>query len=456
MSERQLSLNLFIYPNGHHEAAWRHPQSAPESCMDIGYYQQLALRAEREKLDAIFFADSPSLAENDREGLRIRFEPVTWLAAIAAVTQRIGLIATASTTYSEPYNLARSFSALDHLSKGRAGWNIVTTSLAAAAANFGLEQHPSAHDRYAQADEFVKVVGDLWDSWEDDALVLDKAGGVFANGDKVHPIDHVGAHYRVRGPFNSPRSPQGRPVQVQAGSSEDGRDFASRHAEAIFTAHQTLQGASEFAGDIRARARASGRDPLQLKILPGISPYIGSTEAEAQRKFDELNELVLPHVSLAQLRRMLGVDLSREDLDAPFPRHLVNFEGRESQSSRFKLIIDIVDREQPTLRQLIHRLAGARGHWVPVGTPEQIADLMEQWFRAGAADGFNVMPPAFPEGFEVFLDEVLPILRRRGLFRSDYAGSTLREHYGLDRPVSRFAVPGKIGNDSMRGSVLFS
>ncbi|MGH8389474.1 MAG: LLM class flavin-dependent oxidoreductase [Pseudomonas sp.] len=440
MSERQLSLNLFIYPNGHHEAAWRHPQSVPEASMDIGYYQQLALRAEREKLDAIFFADSPSLAENDREGLRIRFEPITWLAAIAAVTQRIGLIATASTTYSEPYNLARSFSALDHLSKGRAGWNIVTTSMAAAAANFGLDQHPSAHDRYAQAEEFVKVIGDLWDSWEDDALVLDKTAGVFANGDKVHSINHVGTHYRVKGPFNSPRSPQGRPVQVQAGSSEDGRDFASRHAEAIFTAHQTLQSATEFANDIRGRARAVGRDPRQLKILPGISPYIGSTEAEAQRKFDELNDLVLPHVSLGQLRRLLGVDLSDQDLDAPFPRHLVNFDGTESQSSRFKLIIDIVDREKPTLRQLINRLAGARGHWVPVGTPVQIADLIEQWFRSGAADGFNVMPPAFPEGFEVFLDEVLPILRKRGLFRSEYAGSTLREHYGLSRPVSRFAL----------------
>ena len=348
MSERQLSLNLFIYPNGHHEAAWRHPQSVPESSMDIGYYQQLALRAEREKLDAIFFADSPSLAESGREGLRIRFEPVTWLAAIAAVTQRIGLIATASTTYSEPYNLARSFSALDHLSKGRAGWNIVTTSMAAAAANFGLDEHPSAHDRYAQAEEFVQVVGDLWDSWEDDALVLDKTAGVFADSDKVHSINHVGAYYKVKGPLNSPRSPQGRPVQVQAGSSEDGRDFAARHAEAIFTAHQTLHSATEFANDIRARARAVGRDPRQLKILPGISPYIASTEAEAQRKFDELNELVLPHVSLGQLRRMLGVDLSGQDLDAPFPRHLINFEGVESQSSRFKLIIDIVDREHIT------------------------------------------------------------------------------------------------------------
>ena len=440
MSERQLSLNLFIYPNGHHEAAWRHPQSVPESSMDIGYYQQLALRAEREKLDAIFFADSPSLAESGREGLRIRFEPVTWLAAIAAVTQRIGLIATASTTYSEPYNLARSFSALDHLSKGRAGWNIVTTSMAAAAANFSLDEHPSAHDRYAQAEEFVQVVGDLWDSWEDDALVLDKTAGVFADSDKVHSINHVGAYYKVKGPLNSPRSPQGRPVQVQAGSSEDGRDFAARHAEAIFTAHQTLQSATEFANDIRARARAVGRDPRQLKILPGISPYIASTEAEAQRKFDELNELVLPHVSLGQLRRMLGVDLSGQDLDAPFPRHLINFEGVESQSSRFKLIIDIVDRENVTLRQLINRLAGARGHWVPVGTPVQIADLIEQWFRSGAADGFNVMPPAFPDGFEVFLDEVLPILRQRGLFRSEYAGSTLREHYGLTRPESRYTL----------------
>ena len=355
------------------------------------------------------------------------------------MTQRIGLIATASTTYSEPYNLARSFSALDHLSKGRAGWNIVTTSMAAAAANFGLDQHPSAHDRYAQAEEFVQVVGDLWDSWEDDALVLDKTSGVFADSDKVHSINHVGTHYKVKGPFNSPRSPQGRPVQVQAGSSEDGRDFASRHAEAIFTAHQTLQSATN-SPTISVLGESGGARSSPAENSPGHQPVHWQHRSRSPAQVRRTQRSGAAACFTGQLRRMLGVDLSGHDLDAPFPRHLVNFDSSESQSSRFKLILDIVDREKRTLRQLINRLAGARGHWVPVGTPVQIADLIEQWFRSGAADGFNVMPPAFPEGFEVFLDEVLPILRKRGLFRHEYAGSTLREQYGLSRPVSRFAL----------------
>jgi FMN-dependent oxidoreductase (nitrilotriacetate monooxygenase family) len=439
-SQRQMTLNLFIYPGGHHEAAWRFHESEPARVLDITFYQNLARRAEAAKFDAIFFADGPSLPENVRYSSRLRFEPITWLSAIAAATHSIGLIATASTTYHQPYNLARLFASLDHLSNGRAGWNIVTTSDASAARNFGLPEHPPHAERYETAREFLEIVTKLWDSWEDDALVADPASGVFADAEKVHAIKHVGKHFRVRGPLNTSRSPQGRPVYVQAGSSEDGRAFAAQFAEAIFTAHQTLASARDFYADIKKRAAQLGRDPPHVRVLPGISPFIGSTQAEADRLEAEIDALIQPAASLEQLRRMIGVDLSDHDLDGPFPRHLVNTAGPGGVASRFQLVIDIVDREQPTIRQLIKRLAGARGHWVIGGTPDTIADAMQTWFETGAADGFNVMPPWLPGGFNVFVDEVVPILRRRGLFRADYSGHTLRDHYGLPRPESGYTL----------------
>lgn len=438
---RQLTLNLFIYPGGHHEAGWRYKEASPERSFDIAYYQDLARRAEAAKFDAVFFADSPSLGESIRYAPRFRMEPLTWLSAIAAATSRIGLIATSSTSYYEPYNLARLFSSLDHLSGGRAGWNIVTTSMAQASGNFGLTEQPGHAERYARAAEFVDVVTKLWDSWEDDAFVGERASGVFADDAKIHPIRHVGQHFRVEGPLNTPRSPQGRPVYVQAGSSEDGRAFAARHAEAIFTAHQTLDSARSFYIDIKRRAAGLGRRPEHIRILPGISPYIGGTEAEARRLFDAFNDLIQPAFSLAQLKQMTGLDLAGHDLDGPFPRHLADETGPRGAASRFKLILDIVDREHPTIRQLIHRIAGARGHRVAVGTPEQIAAEIQSWFEAGAADGFNVMPPWLTGGFDVFAAEVVPILRKRGLFRDDYAGTTLRDHYGLPRPQSLYASP---------------
>jgi FMN-dependent oxidoreductase (nitrilotriacetate monooxygenase family) len=433
-----LHLNLFIYPGGHHEAAWRHPDAAPERVLDIGYYQDLARAAEAAKFDAVFFADGPALADNIRYASRFRLEPFTWMSAIAAVTERIGLIGTASTTYSEPYNLARLFASLDHLSRGRAGWNIVTTGAPNAAQNFGLEEHPVHAERYARAEEFVEVVTKLWDSWEDEAFVADPASGVFADTDRIHAIDHVGPHFSVAGPLNTARSPQGRPVYVQAGSSDDGRAFAAHWAEAIFTAHQTLGSAQAFYADVKSRASRLGRNPRQLKILPGISPVIGSTTREAEELHDELNHLTQPAYSLDVLRRLTGADLSSYDLDDPFPREVVDSSGERAASSRSQLVLDIVDREQPTIRQLMHRLAGARGHRVVVGTPEHVADEIQAWHEAGAADGFNVMPPWLTGGFEVFVEEVVPILRRRGLFRTEYTGSTLREHLGLDRPASQY------------------
>lgn len=436
---RQLSLNLFIYPGGHHEAAWRYRDSAASRILDVTYYQELAQRAEASKFDAIFFADGPALADNVRYAQRFRLEPITWLSAIAAVTQRIGLIGTASTTYTEPYNLARLFASLDHISGGRAGWNIVTTSVPQAAQNFGLPEHPPHGERYERAREFLDVVTRLWDSWEDDALINDPASGIFADTDRIHAIDHDGKHFRVRGPLNISRPPQGRPVYVQAGSSEDGRAFAAGFAEAIFTAHQTLASAQEFYADIKRQARTFDRSPDQIKVLPGISPFIASTQTEADRLQDEFNELIQPEYSLTQLRQMIGLDLSGFDLDGPFPRHLIDTESARGVASRFKLVVDIVDRERPTIRQLVQRLAGARGHWVIAGPPEKIADNIQTWFENGAADGFNVMPPWLPGGFDVFAEQVVPILRKRGLFREEYSGTTLRDHFGLTRPTSVYA-----------------
>ncbi|MGP3970643.1 LLM class flavin-dependent oxidoreductase [Streptomyces sp. 6N223] len=436
---RQLRLNLFIYPGGHHEAAWRHPASRPERIMDITYYQEIARRAEAAALDGVFLADGPSLPDNVRYASRFRLEPFTWLSAIAAVTERIGLIATASTTYTEPYNLARLFASLDHLSGGRAGWNIVTTGAPQAARNFGLDAHPVHAERYDRAREFLDVVSALWDSWEDGALVNDPASGVFADTDRIHTIDHTGRHLKVRGPLNTPRTPQGRPVYVQAGSSEDGRSFAARYAEAVFTAHQTLGSAQEFYADIKRRAAVEGRDPDGVLILPGISPFIGSTEAEARALHEEFNELTQPAYSLDLLHRLLGMRLDVADLDRPVPRELIENSGERALGSRFQLILDIIDRERPTVRQLLHRLAGARGHRVVAGTPEHVADQIQEWFENGAADGFNIMPPWLTGGFDLFADHVVPILRRRGLFRTEYTGTTLREHYGLPRPPSRYA-----------------
>jgi alkanesulfonate monooxygenase SsuD/methylene tetrahydromethanopterin reductase-like flavin-dependent oxidoreductase (luciferase family) len=373
---RQLSLNLFIYPGGHHEAAWRHPGSEPERILDITFYIEIARRAEAAGFDAIFLADGPSLPTNVRYASRFRIEPITWLSAIAVATERLGLIATASTTYSEPYNLARQFAALDHLSGGRAGWNIVTTGGPEAAGNFGLDAHPAHSDRYRRGAEFVEVVTRLWDSWEDDAVVADKVTGVFADTDKIHRIDHDADLFRVSGPLNIPRSPQGRPVYVQAGSSTD--------------------------AEVRETAGSYGRDPDAIKILPGISPIIGSTEAEAIALREELDDLTQPEYSLRQLSSQLAVELSVEDLDRPFPLDEVRLQGERAEWSRNQVILDIVARERLTSRQLLRRLAGARGHWVTAGTPEQIADRIQTWFEQSAADGFNVMPPQLPHSFDAF------------------------------------------------------
>ncbi|MFI9818053.1 LLM class flavin-dependent oxidoreductase [Saccharothrix variisporea] len=440
MTERQLHLNAFLMGVGHHEAAWRHPRTDPSAVEDVRHYQRLAQIAERGAFDSVFLADGVQVFGDVRHSAASRFEPLTLLSAVAQATSRIGLIATASTGFSEPYNLARAFASLDHISGGRAGWNIVTTAGDRAAQNFNRDANAEHAQRYRRAAEFVDVVTALWDSWEDDALVVDPASGVFADPAKVHEINHRGTFFQVRGPLNATRTPQGHPLLVQAGSSEDGKDFAARHAEAVFTAQQTFAEAVAFYRDLKGRLADHGRTPDQLVVLPGIVPVLGSTEQEARRLSDELDDLIVPTRAVAQLTDLIGIDLTDHPLDERLPK-LPPVTRVNGAKSRFELVRDLAEREGLTLRQLLRRLGGGRGHQVVVGTPESIADHVETWFRGQAADGFNVMPPLLPSGLEEFVDHVVPLLRRRGLFRTEYTGTTLREHYGLARPRSRFAAP---------------
>jgi FMN-dependent oxidoreductase (nitrilotriacetate monooxygenase family) len=351
------------------------------------------------------------------------------------------MIATASTTYTEPFNLARQFASLDHISNGRVAWNIVTSWLATAAGNFGGAGQVSHADRYARAEEFMTVVKALWDSWADDGVIDDRASGRYARADRIRPIRHEGEYYQVTGPLNMPRCPQGRPVLVQAGSSDTGRRFAARHAEAVFTAHMEKATAQAFYADLKALAAAEGRSPDQVIILPGLSPMIASTETEAQRLARELNELSDPEVGRKRLSgRFGGHDFSRLPLDRPLtPEDFPEPGTVEAARSRTEVILSLVRRERPTLRQLLGSLAGARGHFTVAGTPEQIADLIEDWFNHGAADGFNIMPPLLPAMLDVFSAEVIPLLQRRGLFRTAYGDETLRGHYGLAWPESAFS-----------------
>jgi FMN-dependent oxidoreductase (nitrilotriacetate monooxygenase family) len=437
---RQLHLNLFIHSRGHHEASWRHPDSSPLALTDIRYYQDLAQRAEGALFDSIFLADQLALGEDVTQAARTWLEPITVLAAVAVVTNRVGLIATASTTYTEPFNLARQFASLDHISNGRVAWNIVTSWLAPAARNFGGAAQVSHADRYARAEEFMKVVKALWDSWADDAVIDDRAGGRYTRPDRIQPINHRGDFYQVAGPLNMPRCPQGRPVLVQAGSSDTGRRFAARHADAVFTAHMAKTTAQEFYADLKALAAAEGRPPEQVLILPGLSPMIGSTEAEAQGMAREINDLTDPEVGRKRLSgRFGGHDFSHLPLDRPLsPDDFPDPDSVEAARSRTEVILNLVRRDKPTLRQLLGYLAGARGHLTTAGTPDQIADLIEDWFTDGAADGFNIMPPLLPTQLEVFGSEVIPLLQKRGLFRRAYIGETLREHYELASPNSVF------------------
>lgn len=442
---RKLRLGAFVMPTGHHVAAWRHPGSQVDSGINIDHYVEVARIAERGLFDQLFVADSPGQrhqgehASLSRQGRVSYFEPVTLWAALSQVTTHIGFVATASTTYEDPWLLARKFASLDHLSKGRAAWNVVTTSADNVFGNFGLAAHPAPHLRYERAREFVDVVKGLWDSFDDDAFIRDPASGVYFDPARMHDLNHEGKHFKVKGPLNIERSPQGHPVIVQAGSSEDGRELAAATAEAIFTAWTSLPEAQAFYRDVKGRMAAYGRQPGELLVLPGISPVIGRTQAEADEKWAELQQLIHPAVGLNTLEHFWPADELRHfALDEPPPWYP---EPPRGVNSRAHVVIELARRERYTVRQLYEYLAGARGHWVVVGTPTHIADQMQAWFENEAADGFNVMPPVLPQSLREFVDLVVPELQRRGLFRTAYEGRTLRENLGLARPPSRYARP---------------
>ncbi|TAP25661.1 LLM class flavin-dependent oxidoreductase [Arthrobacter sp. S41] len=432
---RTLTLNAFLLTTGHHESSWRLPESDPHAGTEVDHYIRLAQLAEKAKLDAIFFADGPVLQGPVAQRPAGILDPVTLLSAIAPVTKNIGLIATASTSYNNPYNLARRFATLDLISNGRAGWNVVTTAGDAAAQNFSQQSQLDSSQRYARAHEFLSVVKKLWNSWEPDAVIADKASGTWADPAKIHPAAHVGEHFQVAGALNVPRSPQGHPVIIQAGASQAGKEFAGQWAEAIFTAHQSFESARDFYQEIKTKAVGYGRSEQSVKVLPGIVPILGSTEAEALELADALDDLILPEYAKKTLAQQLHVAPDVLELDEVLPEGLETATSKEKSTSRRDLILDLGYRKNLTVRQIIRELGSGRGHQTFAGTPEQLADRIEYWFKAGAADGFNIMAPVLPSGLETFAEHVVPLLQQRKLFRTDYDQSTLRGHYGLEVPT---------------------
>lgn len=434
-SDRQIKLGLFIQAAGHHIAGWRHPD-AQSGGENLPLLTHLALTAERGKFDMIFLGDGLATSADTHPSVIARFEPLTLLSALAVLTGKIGLAATASTTYSDPYSIARAFASLDHLSGGRAAWNVVTSYSDAAALNFGQVSHMSHELRYERAREFVEVAKGLWDSWEDGAFIRNKETGQYIEKAKLHSLNHTGTHFSVKGPLNVSRTPQGRPVLIQAGSSDDGQRLAALEAEVVFTAQQSLEDAQAFYGSLKAAAARLGRSPEHLLILPGVMPIIGRTEREAREKFEFLQSRIDSEVALHTLSIRLGHDLTGYPMDGPLP----DLPETDGAKSRAKLLTDLARRENLTIRQLYHLVAGSRGHLLLVGTPGQVADRLEAWFTGKGADGFNMMPPYIPGGIDDFVDTVVPVLQERGLFRSDYEGNTLREHLGLPVPANRYSA----------------
>ncbi|NLS00120.1 LLM class flavin-dependent oxidoreductase [Rhizobium sp. P38BS-XIX] len=439
-NDRKMRLGAFLMAGGHHIAAWRHPDAHATAGIDIDHFIELARIAERGKFDMIFVEDAAAIRERNPEmasqaARSTAFEPLSLLAALAVNTSHIGLVATASTTYNEPYGLARTFASLDQLSGGRIGWNLVTSASDLEAENFassGLRPHS---ERYERAEEFANAALALWDGVADGAY-LPQGEGTFTDRAKLHPISHQGKHFAVDGLLESQRSPQGRPIMVQAGASDVGKELAARTADVVFAASQTIVEAQAYYADVKSRLAKYGREPDDIKIMPGISPIVGATEAEAKAKYRALQELIPDAVGVALLASYLSIqDLSAYPLDGPLP----DMPQTNLIQSRQQLIIDLGKRENLSIRELARHFAGARGHWQVAGTPGQIADAMEERFLAGAADGFNVMAPLFPSGLEDFVTFVVPELRRRGLFRDEYEGDTLRANLGVGAPASMIA-----------------
>ncbi len=436
---RQMKLGAFLPAPGHHVAAWRHPDARPDGGLDFDYYRSLVQTAERGRFDMMFLSDGAGVRtkykdadELSRQGRMVHFEPLTLLSALAVHTKHIGLTATASTTYNEPFTVARQFASLDHLSGGRSGWNVVTSATDAEARNYNLDKQPEHAARYHRAREFMEVVTGLWDSWEDNAFLHDKESGRFFDPSKLHILGHQGEHFSVRGPLNVARPPQGHPVIVQAGSSVDGQDFAARWAEVVFTVQQTLEQAQAYYRGVKEQVAGHGRDPDMVKILPGAFIVVGRTQAEAEDKYATLQSLVDPVVGLGMLSYQLGmIDLSPYPLDEPLPELPPTVEGSEGKQ---RVIYESARAKGLTIRELYLSVAAGRGHRLLLGTPEVVADQLEEWFSEDAADGFNIMPDYHPGGLEAIVDLLVPELQRRGLMRTEYEGTTLRENLGLPRP----------------------
>ena len=438
MAKRQMKIGLSLRYLGYHDSAWRHPEVPPGGATDFEYFLNSARIGERGKLDMVFFADGIGIRADDvpagslaRTNRNAELEPMTLLAALAPMTKHIGLVTTASTTYNEPYHIARKFASLDNISRGRAGWNIVTSWSEQEAWNFSRAKHLDYDTRYDRAREFVDVVTGLWDSWEDDAFLHDKASGQFYDPAKLHVLDHKGKHFAVRGPLSAPRTPQGRPLLVQAGAAEQGQEIAAANADVVYAAQVELREGRTYYEGLKARMPKYGRSPEHLLVMPALVTIVGKTRAEAQAKFDELQALLDPLVGLANLSRSFG-DLTGNDLDGPVPEPV----NAPVKSIAYNLW-NMARRENLTIRQLYEQKAAGSGGLLVQGTAADVADVMEAWVDGGAADGFNLTPTHLPHGAADFVDLVVPELQRRGRFRTEYEGRTLRENLGLPYPENR-------------------
>jgi alkanesulfonate monooxygenase len=439
--QEKMHVGVFFKNTGHHIAAWRHPGAQPDAGINIEHYAHCAQAAERAGFDFLFFADSAAVREAPLEPLSrssqytAYFEPTTLLSALAMVTKHIGLVATATTSYNEPYHVARKFASLDHISHGRAGWNVVTSGNSAEAYNFGRDDHYEHDERYRRAKEFVEVVQGLWDSWDDDAFLYDREGGRFFDPEKLHKLDHQGDYFRVRGPLNVPRPPQGQPVIFQAGTSEAGRELAAATGEGIFTSELSIPRSQAYYADVKGRMARYGRRPDEMRILPGCTVVCALTEAEAKEKEDYLGSLIHPIVGRGYLENILGMDLTDCPLDGPLPDR----PSDKSMGGTFKNIVHMAKEEGLTIRQLYERLAGAHGKLTLRGSVMQVADTMQEWFDNHACDGFIIQPSYMPGELDEIADLLVPELQNRGLIRVGYDGATLRDNLGLARPQSRYA-----------------
>ena len=435
---RQMHLGVFVLGTGNHSAGWRY-EGAFTSHMELPAMQAIARIAERGRFDLVFISDSMAMNPTDHPSFMCRFEPTTLITALAACTTHVGLGATVSTSFSEPFNVARIFGSIDHITGGRAAWNVVTSSNPTVALNFSMEEHLDHELRYARANEFVDVVRGLWDCWDDGAIVADRASGRFIDATKVRPLNHVGQFFKVRGPVNMARCPQGHPVIIQAGGSPSGLELAARTADVVFSVVQELEPAKVAYADLKGRMAKYGRAPDEMAVLPGVMPIIGDSDAQAREILAKLQSWITPTNATTLVASRIGYDVSGHPLDGPVPPPPLSQGSRTFHS----VLYEMARRENMTLRDLYNLTAAARGHWVICGTPCGIADTLEQWFVERAADGFNILPAWFPDAFDDFVDRVVPELQRRGLFRQDYAGTMLRDHFGLSRmpaPIRREAA----------------